>query len=130
MRATFNTAGGFRSGYGSQGRFWRGVRVQCRGSALNDDRRRYTWRLGLRGSLMAIEDIQFSVCSSRLPRKEVFESREIAMGHLDAKIKKARDAGGSAGMLDNGRWGVHFSNQAVGPFWGGGLQGGGWGVGK
>jgi len=31
------------------------------------------------------------------------------MGHLEANIKKARDTGGSAGMLDNGRWELHFS---------------------
>ena len=66
---------------------------------------------------MAIEDIRFCVCSSRLPRKEFFETREIAMGHLDAKIKKARDAGGSAGMLDNGRWELHFPNQSMVLYW-------------
>jgi hypothetical protein len=66
---------------------------------------------------MAIEATHFSVCSSRLPRKEDFESREIAMGHLDAKIKKARDAGGSAGMLDNGRWELHFPNQSMILYW-------------
>jgi hypothetical protein len=66
---------------------------------------------------MATEDLQFSVCSSRLPRKEFFESREIAMGHLDTKIKKARDAGGSAGMLDNGRWELHFPNQSMVLYW-------------
>jgi hypothetical protein len=39
------------------------------------------------------------------------------MGHLDAKIKKARDAGGSAGMLDNGRWELHFPNQSMILYW-------------
>ena len=35
------------------------------------------------------------------------------MTRLDADIKKARDAGGSAGMLDNGRWELHFPNQSM-----------------
>jgi len=51
---------------------------------------------------MATEALHYSVCSSRPPRKTDCDSREIAMGHLEANIKKARDTGGSAGMLDNG----------------------------
>jgi hypothetical protein len=66
---------------------------------------------------MAIEDIYFSVCSSREPRKSNCESREIAMGHLDANIQRAREAGGSAGMLDNGRWELHFPNKAMILYW-------------
>jgi hypothetical protein len=62
---------------------------------------------------MVVEELQFSVCSSRLPRKANCDSREIAMGQLDANIKKARDAGGSAGMLDSGRWELHFPNQSM-----------------
>jgi hypothetical protein len=66
---------------------------------------------------MATEGIHFSVCSSRPPRKTDCDSREIAMGHLDANIKKARDTGGSAGMLDNGRWELHFPNTAMILYW-------------
>jgi len=32
---------------------------------------------------------------------------------LDANIKRARQAGGSAGMLDSGRWELHFPNQSM-----------------
>lgn len=66
---------------------------------------------------MAIEDVTFSVCSSRLPHKEICDSREIAMGRLEANIKKARDAGGSAGMLNNGRWELHFPDRAMLLYW-------------
>ena len=66
---------------------------------------------------MEIEGIFFSVCSSRLPRKEICDSREIAMDRLDVNIKKAREAGGSAGMLDNGRWELHFPNQLMILYW-------------
>ena len=66
---------------------------------------------------MTIDSVIFSLCSSRWPRKEDCESREIAMSRLDANIKRARDAEGSAGMLDNGRWEVHFPNQSMILFW-------------
>lgn len=66
---------------------------------------------------MAVEDLTFSVCSSRWPRKEDCDSRETAMSRLDANIKKARATGGSAGMLDNGRWEVHFPNQSMILYW-------------
>ena len=66
---------------------------------------------------MAIEGIYFSVCSSRVPLKSNCDSREIAMSHLDANIKKAREAGGSAGMLDNGRWELHFPNKSMILYW-------------
>ena len=66
---------------------------------------------------MALDGIQFSICSSRLPRKELCDSREIAMGRLDANIKRAREAGGSAGMLDSGRWELHFPNQSMLLYW-------------
>ena len=62
---------------------------------------------------MTNEVVTFSICSSRLPRKENCDSREAAMARLDANIKKAREAGGSAGMLDNGRWELHFPNQSM-----------------
>jgi hypothetical protein len=62
---------------------------------------------------MTSEGVSFSICSSRLPRKENCDSREAAMAHLDADIKRAREAGGSAGMLDNGRWELHFPNQSM-----------------
>lgn len=66
---------------------------------------------------MVIEGLFFSVCSSRWPRKENCDSREIAMGRLDANIKRARETGGSAGMLDNGRWELHFPNQSMILYW-------------
>ena len=66
---------------------------------------------------MATEGNFFSVCSSRLPRKENCDSREIAMANLDANIKKARDSGGSAGMVDNGRWELHFPNRSMILYW-------------
>jgi hypothetical protein len=66
---------------------------------------------------METEEIFFSIRSSRLPRKENCDSREIAMGLLDAKIKRARDTGGSAGMLDNGRWELHFPSQSMVLYW-------------
>ena len=66
---------------------------------------------------MAIEGVIFSVCSSRWPRKEDCDCRETAMSRLDANIKKARESGGSAGMLDNGRWEVHFPNQSMILYW-------------
>jgi hypothetical protein len=69
------------------------------------------------GLVMVTEGIQFSVHSSRPPRKTECDSREIAMGHLEAKIKKARDNGGSAGMLDNGRWELHFPETAMILYW-------------
>jgi hypothetical protein len=62
---------------------------------------------------MEIDSTHFSVCSSRLPRKQDCDSREIAMQQLDANIKRARAAGGSAGMLDSGRWELHFPNQSM-----------------
>ena len=62
---------------------------------------------------MTNEVVTFSICSSRLPRKDNCDSREAAMARLDANIKKAREAGGSAGMLDNGRWELHFPNQSM-----------------
>ena len=62
---------------------------------------------------MESEGLYFSVCSSREPRKSPCDSREIAMGHLDANIKRAREAGGSAGMLHNGVWELHFPNKAM-----------------
>ena len=62
---------------------------------------------------MATEALHFSVCSSRPPRKTDYDSREMAMRHLEANIKKARDTGGSAGMLDSGRWELHFPNTAM-----------------
>ena len=62
---------------------------------------------------MAIESIYFSVCSSREPRKVNYDSREIAMGHLDANIKRARAEGGSAGMLHNGQWELFFPNRSM-----------------
>jgi hypothetical protein len=65
---------------------------------------------------MTTEDF-FSIRSSRWPRKENCESREIAMAHLDANIKKARDTGGSAGMLDSGRWEVHYPNRSMILYW-------------
>ncbi len=66
---------------------------------------------------MATEALHFSVCSSRPPRKTDCDSREIAMGHLEANIKKARDTGGSAGMLDSGRWELHFPNTSMILYW-------------
>lgn len=66
---------------------------------------------------MATDSINFSVFSSRWPRKEDCASREIAMSRLDANIKKARMAGGSAGMLDNGRWELHFPSQSMMLYW-------------
>jgi hypothetical protein len=66
---------------------------------------------------MVTEGLQFSVHSSRPPRKTECDSREIAMGNLEAKIKKARDNGGSAGMLDNGRWELHFPETAMILYW-------------
>lgn len=66
---------------------------------------------------MANESIYYSVCSSRLPRKETCDSREVAMARLDANIKRARETGGSAGMLDNGRWELHFPNQSMILYW-------------
>jgi hypothetical protein len=66
---------------------------------------------------MATEALHFSVCSSRPPRKTDCDSREIAMEHLEASIKKARDTGGSAGMLDNGRWELHFPHSAMILYW-------------
>jgi hypothetical protein len=66
---------------------------------------------------MATEALQFSLCRSRPPRKTECDSREIAMGLLEANIKKARDAGGSAGMLDNGRWELHFPDTAMILYW-------------
>jgi len=62
---------------------------------------------------MATDDAQFSLCSSRLPRKADCDSRRTAMECLDANIKRARQAGGSAGMLDSGRWELHFPNQSM-----------------
>jgi hypothetical protein len=69
------------------------------------------------GLAMVTEVIHFSICSSRPPRKTDCDSREIAMGHLEANIKKARDTGGSAGMLDNGRWELHFPHSAMVLYW-------------
>jgi hypothetical protein len=69
------------------------------------------------GLTMVVEGLHYSVCSSRPPRKTDCDSREIAMGHLEANIKKARDNGGSAGMLDNGRWELHFPNTAMILYW-------------
>jgi hypothetical protein len=66
---------------------------------------------------MAIQEIYFSVCSSQEPRKSNCESREIAMGHLDANIKRARESGGSAGMLYNGTWELHFPKKSMILFW-------------
>ena len=66
---------------------------------------------------MATEGIGFSVCSSRIPRKEPCDSRDDAMRRLDAIIKRARETGGSAGMLDNGRWEVHFPHQSMILYW-------------
>jgi hypothetical protein len=62
---------------------------------------------------MTNEGVSYIICSSRLPRKENCDSRDSAMAQLDADIKKAREAGGSAGMLDNGRWELHFPNQSM-----------------
>lgn len=62
---------------------------------------------------MAEEIVNFSICSSRLPRKETCDSRLAAMSRLDANIKRAQTAGGSAGMLDSGRWELHFPNQSM-----------------
>lgn len=62
---------------------------------------------------MTDDVVAFSICSSRLPRKELCNSRETAMGLLDANIKRAQQAGGSAGMLDSGRWELHFPNQSM-----------------
>ena len=73
--------------------------------------------LSTEGLTMATEALHFSVCSSRPPRKTDCDSREIAMGYLDASIKKARDTGGSAGMLDNGRWELHFPHSAMILYW-------------
>ena len=66
---------------------------------------------------MAIEGNYFSVCSSRDPRKSNCDSREIAMGRLDANIKSARSEGGSAGMLHNGQWEVFFPNRPMILYW-------------
>jgi hypothetical protein len=66
---------------------------------------------------MATEGIFYCVCSSRPPRKENCDSREIAMGRLNANIEKARESGGSAGMLDNGRWELHFPGKAMILYW-------------
>jgi hypothetical protein len=62
---------------------------------------------------MAIEGNFFRMCTSRPPGKENCDSRATAMGRLEANIKKARDMGGSAGMLDNGRWELHYPNRAM-----------------
>jgi hypothetical protein len=66
---------------------------------------------------MAIEGDYFSICSSQVPRKSNCESRELAMGQLDANIKRAREAGGSAGMLHNGTWELHFPNRSMILYW-------------
>ena len=66
---------------------------------------------------MATQGLHFSVCKSRPPSREICESREIAMAHLDAKIERARASEGSAGMLDNGRWELHFPNMAMVLYW-------------
>jgi alpha/beta superfamily hydrolase len=39
------------------------------------------------------------------------------MTHLDAQIERARACGGSAGMLDNGRWELHFPDRAMVLYW-------------
>jgi hypothetical protein len=39
------------------------------------------------------------------------------MAHLDAKIERARANEGSAGMLDNGRWELHFPNMPMVLVW-------------
>ena len=62
---------------------------------------------------MKNEVVSFSICSSRLPRKENCDSRAAAMALLDADIQRAREAGGSAGMLGSGRWELHFPNQSM-----------------
>ena len=66
---------------------------------------------------MTIQGLHFSVCKSRPPGRENCESRKIAMAHLDAKIERARGEGGSAGMLDNGRWELHFPNMSMVLYW-------------
>lgn len=66
---------------------------------------------------MTIAAAYHTVCSSREPRRANCASREVAMEFLDATIKRARDTGGSAGMLDNGRWELHFPNKAMILYW-------------
>jgi hypothetical protein len=66
---------------------------------------------------MAIESTNFSICSSRPAGKESCDSREIAMRRLDENIKRARAAEGSAGMLHNGVWELHFPNKAMILYW-------------
>lgn len=66
---------------------------------------------------MTIQGLHFSVCKSRPPGRENCESREIAMAHLDAKIESARSSEGSAGMLDNGKWELHFPNMSMVLYW-------------
>ena len=66
---------------------------------------------------MATEGIYFSVCSSREPRKSNCDSRDLAMAHLDDNIKRARETGGSAGMLHNGQWELYFPNKAMVMYW-------------
>ena len=66
---------------------------------------------------MANQGLRFTVCKSRPPSREMCESREIAMAHLDAKIEGARAREGSAGMLDNGRWELHLPNMAMVLYW-------------
>ncbi len=62
---------------------------------------------------MEIESTCFSICSSRPAGKESCDSRETAMRRLDDNIKRARAAEGSAGMLHNGVWELHFPNKAM-----------------
>jgi hypothetical protein len=59
----------------------------------------------------------YVLCASREPRRANCESRQEAMSLLDSNIKRARDTGGSAGMLDNGRWEIHFPNKAMILYW-------------
>ena len=66
---------------------------------------------------MATPGTNFSICCSRPPGKENYDSREKAMALLDANIKRARAGDGSAGMLDNGKWEVHFANKAMIMYW-------------
>jgi hypothetical protein len=63
------------------------------------------------------ESSNFCVCSSREPRRAICDSRQSAMDALSSTIKSARDTGGSAGMLDNGRWELHFPHKAMILFW-------------
>ena len=66
---------------------------------------------------MAIPGIHFCVCSSQEPRQSNCDSREIAMKHLDANINSARESGGSAAMLHNGTWELHFPKKSMILYW-------------